>query len=228
MKNFTFEIPSIKEAKKIQLELSKEVVLSDVIDFKKDVRLVGGIDVAYKKTETGGIAYAVLVVMELDSYKIVDISKSKVSVKFPYIPGFLAFREIPVVIEAFKDLYVKPDVWFVDGAGIAHPRRLGLASHFGVLIKSPCIGVAKSRLIGEHEDVPNKQGGWVYLYINGKISGVVLRTKKNCKPLYVSPGWGISVDSACFMVLRCVTKYKLPEPTRIAHNMVEAYKRNDT
>jgi deoxyribonuclease V len=145
---------------------------------------------------------------------------------FPYIPGLLSFREIPVLISAWSQLGAKPDVIFCDGQGIAHPRGLGLASHLGLLLKCPSVGCAKSRLVGEYEEVPASRGSWRPLMYSGKLVGSVLRTRTDVKPVFVSPGHRVGIDQARKLVLSACIKYRLPEPSRAAHRLVNDNRRD--
>jgi deoxyribonuclease V len=135
------------------------------------------------------------------------------------VPGYLSFRELPAVLQALEGLTTMPDLLLCDGQGLAHPRRFGLACHLGVLTDLPSIGVAKSRLIGVHEDPPPEKGQWVALTDKGEIIGAVLRTRSKVSPLYVSLGHRISLPTAIDYVLRCTTRYRLPETTRWAHRL---------
>jgi deoxyribonuclease V len=140
-------------------------------------------------------------------------------VRFPYVPGYLSFREIPVVLAALARLRQQPDLILCDGQGIAHPRRVGIASHLGVLTGTPTIGVAKSRLIGEHEEPRAVRGVWSALRDGEELIGAVLRTRVGTKPLYVSIGHRVSLETAIEFVLACTTRYRLPETTRAAHRL---------
>ena len=139
--------------------------------------------------------------------------------RFPYIPGLLSFREIPAILAAMERLEVLPDLILCDGQGLAHPRRFGIACHLGVLTGFPCIGVAKTRLIGEHSAVPAAKGAWVPLMDKGERIGAVLRTRKGVKPLFISVGHRIGLDSAIAYTLACTPRYRLPETTRHAHRL---------
>jgi deoxyribonuclease V len=138
---------------------------------------------------------------------------------FPYIPGLLSFREIPAVLTAMKLLLIRPDLLLCDGQGIAHPRRLGIAAHLGMLLDIPSIGVAKSRLIGTHDELPKEKGASVPLMDKSEQIGIVLRTRTHVKPLYISPGHCVSIETARELVMKCVTRYRLPETTRLAHTL---------
>lgn len=138
---------------------------------------------------------------------------------FPYIPGLLSFREIPTVLDALGQLQIQPDLLLCDGQGIAHPRRFGIACHLGLLVDLPSIGVAKSRLIGQHQEVAEQRGSWQPLLDQGEVIGAVLRTRPKTKPLYISPGHRISLETAITYVMSCTTRYRLPETTRWAHRL---------
>jgi deoxyribonuclease V len=139
------------------------------------------------------------------------------------VPGYLSFREVPAVLAALKKLRTRPDLLLCDGQGVAHPRRFGLACHLGLLLDIPSIGVAKSRLIGTHGDVPEQKGGWTALEDDGEIIGAVLRTRAGVKPVYVSVGHRISLATAIDYVMRCTTRYRLPETTRYAHRLASTH-----
>jgi deoxyribonuclease V len=154
--------------------------------------------------------------------QVIETSLASRPTTFPYIPGFLSFREIPAVLDALEKIKMTPDIILCDGQGIAHPRRLGIASHLGVLIDIPTIGVAKSRLIGKHEELPEIRGNWQPLIHKGETIGAVLRTRIGVKPVYVSSGHRVSLPTAIDYVLRCTPKYRLPETTRVADKLASA------
>ncbi|MFP3868446.1 MAG: deoxyribonuclease V [Desulfobacteraceae bacterium] len=178
-------------------------------------RLVAGVDVAYDKV--GAALYGAVVVMSLPDLKLVEEVGATGKQQFPYIPGLLSFREIPILLSALKKVRHRPDVILVDGQGIAHPRGLGLASHLGVLIKMPTIGCAKSRLIGTATEPGIDKGSVSTLEWEGKAVGLVLRSRRGCKPLYLSPGNLITLEEALQVVLTCLGRYRLPLPLREAH-----------
>ena len=149
--------------------------------------------------------------------QVVDVALSEQQVLFPYVPGLLSFRECPSIIAAAKKLTVEPDLLLVDGQGIAHPRRFGLASHLGVLFNKPTIGCAKSRYIGTHDDPHGVAGSYTDLFDGEELIGAVLRTRNDVKPLYISVGHKIDLPTALDFVLECSAGYRLPEPTRLAH-----------
>jgi deoxyribonuclease V len=148
-----------------------------------------------------------------------DQAISRSPTRFPYVPGYLSFRELPALLQALDRLASTPDLLLCDGQGLAHPRRFGLACHLGVLTDIPSIGVAKSRLIGVHDDPPPEKGRWVPLMDKGETIGAVVRTRNKVSPLYVSLGHRISLPTAIDYVLRCTTRYRLPETTRWAHRL---------
>lgn len=207
-----------KKAREHQKTLSQKVSLFEFL--LKDINLIAGTDVSYSRIGKETTAVAGIVVMEYGTWNVMEQVYAVKDITFPYIPGLLSFRELPVLMDAYEKVQNRPDIWLVDGAGIAHPRRLGLASHFGVTINEPTIGVAKSRLTGTHEDVPLAKGSKVPLYDGPEVIGTVLRSRTNVRPLYISPGHMVSIEQALEIVLSCCIKYRLPEPTRAAHNYV--------
>jgi len=178
---------------------------------------VAGIDVGFE--QDGRIARAAVVVLRFPELELAETSVIRHSTTFPYIPGLLSFREAPAVLEAIDRLRALPDLLICDGQGLAHPRRLGLASHLGLWTGLPSIGAAKSRLIGQHEPVGEKRGDWQPLWDAGELIGAALRTRPGARPLYISIGHRISLETAIHMVLSCTTTYRLPETTRQAHRL---------
>ncbi len=181
------------------------------------VRHVAGVDVGFE--HEGAITRAAVAVLSWPALELVDHALARRRTTFPYIPGLLSFREAPAVLAAIRRVRVAPDVLLCDGQGIAHPRRLGIASHIGILTGLPSIGVAKTRLVGEHEAVPDRRGAWVPLLDHGECVGAVLRTREHVKPLFVSIGHRISLPTAIDLVMRCVGRFRLPETTRWAHRL---------
>ena len=201
------------KAAEIQNHLRKRAILYD--DFKP-IETVAGVDVGFDIKSNYG--KAAIVVLHASSLEIVESAVAESQLCFPYVPGLLSFREIPVILQALSRLNRIPDLLLCDGQGIAHPRRFGIACHLGVLTDLPAIGVAKTKLIGDHDKVPEKKGKWTKLDDNGETIGAVLRTRERVKPLYISPGHKISLESSVSWVMKCVTRYRLPETTRYAHN----------
>lgn len=199
----------------LQTELRSQVRLQDQV--RAPLQLVAGVDAGFE--ENGQITRAAVVVLKFPSLQLVDYVLEKRPTTFPYVPGLLSFREIPTILAALSALQLTPDLIICDGAGIAHPRRFGIACHLGLIVDCPTIGVAKSRLIGTHADVPIEKGAWVPLRDRAETIGAVLRSRTNTKPLYVSAGHRISLSTALDIVLQCTPKYRLPETTRLADHL---------
>ena len=203
-----------QQAKDIQLELRNYIDLQDRLG---TINYVAGIDVGFEKNNT--VTRAAIAVLRFPELELCDQSIARLPTTFPYIPGYLSFREVPVVLKAFAGLRQAPDLLLCDGQGIAHPRRLGIAAHLGVITDLPSIGVAKSRLIGTHDEVGEEKGSWVPLMDKGECIGAVLRTRTGVKPLYISAGHRICLETSIDYVMRCLTRYRLPETTRWAHRL---------
>lgn len=213
--NFNFLFPqSLEEAKKIQQQLRHQVITKDQL---QKVNYVAGVDVGFK--DNYKITQAAIAVLNFPQLTLVESQLASTPTTFPYVPGFLSFREIPAILKALEKLTIIPDIILCDGQGIAHPRRLGIASHLGVLIDLPTIGVAKSLLVGKHEEIPLEKGNWKPLIDKDEIIGAVLRSRTNVKPIYVSIGHKISLPTALDYVMKCLTKYRLPETTRWADKL---------
>ena len=200
---------SVKKAHEMQLRMSKRLLFEDTLP--ETVDYVAGVDVAYLE-DTSVAAVAVL---DASTLSQVEVQVAHVKTCFPYVPTLLSFREIPPAYSAIKKLHSKPDVFMVDGQGFAHPYGLGFASHLGLILDKPTIGVAKSLLCGEVEQ--NAEGGWAPLKYKGEIIGAEVVTKQGTKPVYVSVGHRVSLKRATEIVLECTGKYRLPEPIRRAH-----------
>jgi deoxyribonuclease V len=211
---------NLAEAEAIQEQLRSQVITDDDLG---EVRTVAGVDAGYEDDPEAGeghvLARAAIVVLAFPSLRPLDYTIARKPTAFPYIPGFLSFREAPAVIDALEALRVQPDLLICDGQGIAHPRRLGIASHIGVVTNRPTIGCAKSLLIGRHGPVPDDRGAHVPLIHKGETIGAVLRTRPGVKPLYISAGHRISLPTALSFVMACTTKYRLPETTRAADGL---------
>lgn len=210
-----------REAMALQSRLATEIDCRD--DFGPVTR-VAGVDVGFE--DNGAVTRAAVAVLAYPSLQLVTSAIARLPTRFPYVPGLLSFREVPAVLAAMEQLDVAPDLLLCDGQGIAHPRRLGIASHLGLLLDIPSIGVAKTRLIGQHGEVPNERGAWVPLRDGGETIGAVLRTRQGVKPLYVSPGHRIGLESAIAWVMACLTRYRLPETTRWAHRLASEKQEN--
>ncbi|MDP8962706.1 MAG: deoxyribonuclease V [Cyanobacteriota bacterium] len=205
---------TVEEAIAIQNQLQPEVITEDQLP---EVRYVAGVDMGFE--EDYAISRAAVVVLSFPDLQLVEQAIARRPTTFPYIPGFLSFREVPAIMDALENVSTTPDLILCDGQGIAHPRRFGLACHLGVLIDIPTIGVAKSLLIGKHDELPPEKGSWQPLRYKGETVGVVLRSRTGVKPLYVSSGHRISLPTAINYVLRCTPKYRLPETTRLADKL---------
>jgi deoxyribonuclease V len=201
-----------KEAIAIQNELRRFVICEDQIDV---LRCVAGIDVGFE--EGGRISQAAVVALRFPELEIVETVVARRATSFPYVPGLLSFREVPVILEALSRLSAAPDLLFCDGQGYAHPRRCGLACHLGLATGLPAIGVAKSRLIGEHQVVGEERGAWQPLIDDGEVIGAALRTRVGAKPVFVSIGHKVSLETAIDLTIGCTGSYRIPEPTRLAH-----------
>jgi deoxyribonuclease V len=199
-------------AREIQKQLSKEVISENA---GIAPQLIAGVDISSHGSH--GRARGAVVVVSYPSLKLVEVETVETEVTFPYIPGLLSFRECPVILEACDKLRHIPDLIIVDGQGIAHPRRLGLASHLGLFLDTPTIGCAKSILCGQHGPVEEKAGSFAELVYQNEVVGAALRTRSGVKPVYISIGHKIDLPSALTWTIRCCHKYRLPEPTRLAH-----------
>jgi len=203
------------EAVEIQRTLRHQLIFKGL---PKKIRLVAGTDVSCSKKSNS--IWAGIVVLNFPSLEIVEEKWVKGTTDFPYIPGLLSFREIPLLLEAISRIHTEPDLIFCDGQGIAHPRGLGLASHLGLLVERPTVGCAKNRLVGEFAEVGIKRSDFSTLFYDGKEIGTVVRTRTGIKPVFVSPGYGTTIKDATRMVLACGGRYRIPEPVRQAHLLV--------
>ena len=211
-----------QEAFQIQHRLAHQVV------HKKPDKLfkwIAGADISMNRNSTE--AFAGVVILDARTMQMVDEYMMKGTITFPYIPGLLSFREAPLLLKCFEKVTLEPDLVFFDGQGIAHPRGLGLASHLGLIIDCPAIGCAKTRLTGQSREPGIKKGSRSRLVSDDKATiGYVVRTRENCKPVYVSVGHRIDLDSAVQWTLKCTTRYRIPEPTRLAHNRVNVFRKS--
>lgn len=212
---------SIAEATALQKELRTRTILHKKKDGK--VRTIAGADISFNKYETD--VYAGIIVLQLPELHPVAYSLAKAQIRFPYVPGYLAFREIPALIRAWEGLPQKPDVLIVDGHGIAHPRRMGIATHFGILASQPAIGCAKNILCGKYEEPENVRGAFTLIRDKTEVVGAALRSRPGVKPIFVSPGHLVSLDDSLDIVQQCLGKYRIPEPTRRAHEMVNNFRK---
>jgi len=212
------KILTIKEARDTQNLLRKKVRLSPL---KKEPRYIAGVDAAFSNDRVFAAACLYL----FPELALIEQQSAVQELRFPYVPGFLSFREGPAIIAALEKLAHNPDLILVDGQGIAHPRGVGIASHTGVLLAIPTIGCAKSRLIGNYEEPGIKKGQWSALIYDGKTVGAVVRTKDGVKPLFVSPGHKINLDDALRVTIACTDKHRIPEPLRCADMLAKRMKK---
>lgn len=201
-----------------QQQRASEVILQDdpvlASGVNPPVRFIAGADVGFE--QQGEVTRAAIAILRYPSFELVEYQIARVETSLPYIPGLLSFREYPALLAAWAQLQQRPELVFVDGQGIAHPRRLGVASHFGLLVDVPTIGVAKSRLCGHFQPLESANGAVQPLIDGDEQLGWVWRSKTRCNPLFISPGHRVSVASALTWVQRCMAGYRLPEPTRWA------------
>jgi deoxyribonuclease V len=203
-----------KEAIALQKELGARVIARDALS---TIERVAGVDVGFEAH--GRITRAAVAVLSFRDLAVIEHAIAQRETRFPYVPGLLSFRETPAVLEALAKLKRRPDALLCDGHGLAHPRRFGLACHLGVVTDLVSVGVAKTRLLGEHKDPPQGRGAWGELCERGEVIGAVVRTRVGVKPVFVSVGHKISLASAVELVMACVTDYRLPETTRRAHRL---------
>lgn len=231
---------SLEEARSIQHELRQHITTDDVFRDISSIEIVGGADVAFitnpadpaspASTSHGTrqrfrmhhsvLALAGIVMYDIRRDRVVSETTALAPVTMPYIPGYLSFREGPAVLAAFSQLSGLPDAMLYDGCGIAHPRGIGLAAHMGVLTGIPSVGCAKSRLCGDACEPGPRKGSRSELRYRGNPVGACVRTRNDVRPVFVSPGTGFSIDTAVALVIACTGKYRLPEPTRLAHQLV--------
>lgn len=191
----------------------------------REVKTIAGADISFNRFSE--VIYSGIVVLSLPDLRIIETASVRSTAKFPYVPGLLSFRETPSFLECWEMLKTKPDVLMLDGQGIAHPRRMGIATHVGLLLELPTMGCAKSILVGRHGELGMEAGSRVPLIDKGEVVGAALRTKKNVAPVYISAGHLMDLDSAIDLTLMSVTKYRQPEPTRQAHLLVNQLRRED-
>ena len=213
---------SPSEASRLQKELAPKVVAGPVLDLT-GIGYVAGADVS----TDGDRAYATVVVLDFPGLSPVEVRGFETKFTFPYVPGLLSFREIPASTGALEKVRAPVDAVIFDAHGLAHPRRMGLASHLGLFLDVPSVGCAKTRLVGTHEEPGREKGSATDLVHRGEGIGKVLRTRSGVSPVYVSVGNGIDLDSAVDLVLACSPKYRLPETTRQAHDAAKRLRRGE-
>jgi deoxyribonuclease V len=211
-----------REAVELQKRLRVRVRIEPL---KKKIETVAGADISFNKFEP--TIYTGIVVLRLPTLEVVEEVGIVSETKFPYVPGLLSFRESPSVLEAWAKLKTEPDAVMFDGQGLAHPRRVGIASHVGLLIDRPTLGCAKSVLVGKFAEPNEERGSWSPMIDKGETIGAALRTKTRVQPIYVSPGHLIDLEAAVALTLACDGGYRQPEPTRRAHLLVNALRRGE-
>jgi deoxyribonuclease V len=218
-----FEV-SPREAIELQKELREHVLLTPL---SYEPQTIGGCDVSMNRFADHG--YAGFVTLSLPGLSVIDHAVEKVAIPFPYVPGLLSFRELPMLLGAWEKLVKKPELIVVDGIGIAHPRRLGIASHLGLILGVPTIGCAKSVLVGTYNEPANETGAVSDLIDpkTGEVLGAALRTKPGVKPVFISPGHLITLSDSLRIMRQVIRKHRIPEPTRLAHTVVNEYRQSD-
>ena len=210
------------DAVKLQQQLRPQIRIEPLT---KPAETIAGCDISFNKFEE--TVYAGIVVLRLDTLETIEEAGVVSTATFPYVPGLLSFREVPSLLEAWQKLKTEPDVVMFDGQGIAHPRRIGIASHGGLFLNRPTFGCAKSVLVGKYDEPAPERGSWSPMLHYRDVVGAALRTKNNVNPVYISPGHLIDLETAISLTLRCDGGYRIPEPTRRAHNLVNALRRGE-
>jgi deoxyribonuclease V len=201
------------EAIELQKNLAEQIIYDRPLDIKA-IQFVAGVDVSVKDEQSR----AAVVVLSFPQLEVVEYVTATMPTPFPYVPGLLTFREGPVLVQAFEKLQQVPDVFIFDGMGRIHPRKIGIASHMGLWLKKPTIGCGKTHFLGTYDEPDVQQGAYSNLTHKGELLGVVLRTRANVKPVYISPGHLIDLKTSVDLTLACTPKYRLPEPIRQAHH----------
>ena len=211
-----------EEALQLQQALREQINLTPL---GREITYIGGADISFNLYEE--VVYAGIIVLKLPELSPVVHAVVQGEAGFPYIPGFLSFREIPSLLKVWQALPFKPDVIMVDGHGIAHPRRMGIATHFGLVTDSATLGCAKKKLAGSYEEPEQEKGAMSPLVHKKETVGYALRSKKNTKPVFISPGNGLSLQDALDITQKCLGKYRIPEPTRLSHLLVNRFRKGE-
>lgn len=215
---------STSEATEIQHRLRQLIDVNSPLDISR-LRVVGAADVSFNKSDN--FLYAAVGLFRFSDLEIMDLQLLKKQTQFPYIPGFLSFREIPPLLDIFNRIRVLPDVILCDGQGIAHPRGVGLASHLGLILQRPAVGCAKSLLVGEYHEPAVERGSYSDLIYKNETVGVALRTRRSVKPVFISCGHRITLPGAIEVVLKCTPRFRIPQPIRLVHQAVNEFRRED-
>lgn len=211
-----------REAVELQKRLRERVRITPLA---APIKTIAGADISFNKFEP--TVYAGIVVLSFPELEVIEEVGIVSETRFPYVPGLLSFRETPSILEAWSRLKTEPDALMLDGQGLAHPRRVGIACHIGLLIERPTLGCAKSVLVGKYEEPAKERGGWTEMIDKGEVVGAAVRTKRNVQPVFVSPGHLIDLKGAIDLTLRSDGGYRQPEPTRRAHLLVNALRRGE-
>ncbi|GJL80135.1 MAG: endonuclease V [Nitrospinaceae bacterium] len=214
---------SPKQATEIQKGLASKIRLTGS---RTPPAIVAGADISFTKHSSR--AFAGIVLLEFPSLKVVNELALEDELTFPYVPGLLSFREAPILLKLFCEVTPAPDLLFFDGQGLAHPRKFGLACHLGLILDRPAIGCAKTKLTGEYKEPGLAKGSCSDLLDNDQNVGAVLRSRENCNPIFVSVGHKIDINTAIQRTLECTTRYRIPEPTRLAHHLVNRVRKKST
>jgi deoxyribonuclease V len=217
-----YENLTAEEAIAYQHQLRSKIQIKPL---EKPIQIIGGADISFNKYSE--VVYAGIVLFKYPELIVIGHATAISRTKFPYISGLLAFREVPALLKAWDKLPVKPDVMVLDGQGIAHERRTGIATHFGLITGVPSIGSAKSRLYGKYAEPGNRAFDQSPMYDKGELIGIALRSKANCNPIYISPGHHISMEQSIEVIKNCIRGYRIPEPTRQAHLLVNKIRVDD-
>lgn len=214
-----YDSTSLTEATDIQNQLRQSVSL---ITENKNITTIAGGDISHNKDTD--IVYAGIVILSYPQMQLLSYSLVEAKTTFPYIPGYLGFREVPALLQAWEKLPQKPDLMILDGQGVTHPRRMGIASHFGVLTDHPAIGCAKNMLYGNYKALGLTKFSYSPIISQEEHMGYAVRTKDNVKPVYISPGHKVSVTDSLELMKPCILKHRIPEPTRLAHEKVNLFR----
>lgn len=219
---FLYENITITEAALIQQKLRAKL---DIAERILNITTIGGADISLNLYST--TIYAGIVLLSFPQLKPIAYSLVKGETHFPYVPGFLAFREVPALVKVWEQMIIKPGLLVVDGHGIAHPRRMGIAAHFGVLTGQPSMGCAKKILFGKFSEPDLERGAYSPIFDKQEQLGYAYRSKQNVKPVFISPGYGIGMENSLQIIHQCTGKYRIPEPTRLAHELVNRFRKGE-
>ena len=213
---------SPRQAAQLQTHLAGKV---KTVPRRRPPKIVAGADIGF--SQDSSVAFAGVVLLAFPSLRVVGRFVHEGEIKFPYVPGLLSFREAPILLQLFGKIDPAPDLIFFDGHGLAHPRRLGLASHLGLFLNRSTIGCAKSKLVGVYDEPKDAKGAFTDLLDSqNRVMGAVVRSRRGCKPIFISVGHKVCLSQAVEWSLQCASRYRIPEPTRLAHNLVTEYRKS--